>query len=137
MNGITGLCAVFALTNHGGTNNSIWFDTCAIEQRVGTDWRRIDVPPYPARSQQKADGSRPWFGIASDDAPMSSFLPETCVYFVVEWPRDVPTNGCWRLQLRYGPNPSPIAKKWDDTLGSHWFARRRIEGTIYTPEVRQ
>jgi hypothetical protein len=135
LNGITGLCAIFAITNIG-KEDSIWFDTSAVEQRIGADWRRIDVPRFAARMEQRANGANPWLGISSDEVSYP-FSPGFHYYFVVEWPRDVATNAAWRLELRSGPAPSQKAKEWDKKLGLRFFSRRRNGQITYTSEVRQ
>ena len=136
LNGITGLSAIFAVTNLS-PDASIWFDTCAVEQKVEGGWRRIPVAPYGSRvTDQVRVGGNPWFGIASEEVN-DAYPPETCWHYVVAWPPDVPTNASWRLQLRYGPQPSPKATKLDDALGLVLFAKRGRGQTILTPEVRQ
>jgi hypothetical protein len=133
--GIKGLCAMFAVTNIG-KDGSIWFDTCAIEQRIGSGWQRTAVEPYARRGYSATGGANPWHGMASDLLG-TDFSPRMGWYIAVEWPRQVPTNESWRLQLQCGLDPSPKAKKWDNKLGVTFFARRRNGQTIYTPEVRQ
>jgi hypothetical protein len=136
LNGGTGLCAIFAITNIG-KDASIWFDTCAVEQKVGAEWRRFAVHPYASRVvEQIRAGGKPQFWIASDEVN-NVYPPGTGWFYVVPWPPDVPTNTSWRLQLRYGRAPSPVARKLDDTLGLSFFAKRKKGQTITTAEVRQ
>ncbi len=136
LNGITGLCAIFAITNCS-QDASVGFDTCAVEQKTEGEWRRIEVPPYASRVTQKRRlGGTPWFGIASEDVN-HVYPPGTCWNYVVAWPPGVPTNATWRLQLRYWRRASPKAMKVDDTLGIDVFARRGREQTILTSEARQ
>ena len=136
LNGVTGLCAIFAVTN-AGKDASIWFDTCAVEERVGAEWRRIGLPPYSSRvTEVLRVGGKPWFGIASDEVN-NVYPPGAGWYYVVAWPPDVPTNASWRLILRYGRAPSPLARKLDDALGLSLFSKRRRGQTITTAEVRQ
>jgi hypothetical protein len=135
LNGITGLCAIFALTNIS-KDASIWFDTSAVEQRVGSEWRRIPVPPYESRERIHLQGGKPWWAIASNSTG-TKFSPGTSCHFVVAWPPDLPTNASWRLELCCGPEPSANARKWDAMLGFRWFTRRTKGQTVYTPEVRQ
>lgn len=136
LNGVTGLCAIFAVTNVG-KDASIWFDTCAVEQRVGAKWRRIAVPPYATRvDEPMRSGGKPWFGITSDGVN-NVYPPGTSWYYAVAWPPDVPTNASWRLQLRYGRSPSWLAKKIDATLGLEVFTKRRTGQTISTSEVKR
>lgn len=136
LNGITGLCAIFAVTNCS-QDASVWFDTCAIEQRIQGEWQRTEVPPYGLRVIKKLGvQGTPWSGIASDDVNHVC-PPGTCWNYVVAWPPGVPTNATWRLQLRYWRRASPRAMKVDDTLGIDLFARRGRGQTILTPEVRQ
>jgi hypothetical protein len=67
MNGITNLCAIFAVTNLS-QEDSVWFDTCAVEQNVEGKWVNIPVPPYARRvTDQIRAGRKPWYGIASDE----------------------------------------------------------------------
>ena len=135
LNGGTGRCAVFAVTN-AGENASLWFDTCALEQKVAGEWRRTPVPPYALRVVDRLRaGSNAWFLIASDEVN-NVYPPGRAWFFVVAWPPDVPTNSCWRLGLRYGPAPSATASKLDAALGINFFARRRGE-MLFTPEVRR
>jgi hypothetical protein len=116
---------------------SIWFDTCAVEQKVGDEWRRLQVSAYSARvTDQLRAGGKPWFGIASD-AVNQAYPPGTCWNYVVGWPPDVPTNATWRLELRCGSRASAKAEKLDDALGIDIFPRRRGGQTILTPDVRQ
>lgn len=131
VNGATGLCAVFFVTNTG-MDGPIWFDTSAVEQREGTDWKRIPVPPYATRAERRTAGYKTWQGIAGESWP-----PGTGWYMLVEWPPDVPTNALWRLELHCGPEPSERAKKWDERIGFDLFARRKARQIIYAPEVRQ
>ena len=134
LNGSPGLCAIFAVTNLS-QDVSIWFDTCAIEQKVGGEWRRIPVPPYQARvSAQLRIGATPWFAIASDEVN-HVYPPGTCWNYVVAWPREVPTNATWRLEVRYGRQPSARARKLDDAIGFNLFARRGKAQSLSTPEV--
>lgn len=135
LNGITGLSAIFAVTN-GSQDASLYFDTCAVEQKIQGEWQRTEVPPYESRVRQKRGvGAPPWSGIASDD--VGGYPPGTCWNYVVAWPPGVPTNATWRLQLRYWRCASPTAMKLDDELGIDLFPRRRSGQTILTPEVRQ
>jgi hypothetical protein len=136
LNGITGLSAIFAITN-GSQDASVWFDTCAIEQKIQGEWQWTEVPPYESRvSQKRGAGGTPWSGIASADVN-HVYPPGTCWNYVVAWPPGVPTNASWRLQLRYWRRASPTAMKLDDKLGVNLFARRGRGQTILTPEVSQ
>lgn len=135
LGGIQGLCAMFAVTNIG-KDGSIWFDTCAVEQRVGSGWQRTAVEPYAKRAYSETGGPKPWQGMASDHLG-TDFSPGMGWYIAVQWPHQVPTNAPWRLQLQCGLAPSPKAKKWDNKLGVTFFTKRRNGQTIYTPEVRQ
>ncbi|MCL5096611.1 MAG: hypothetical protein M1608_03565 [Candidatus Omnitrophica bacterium] len=130
-----GLCAIFAITN-AGKRASVWFDTCAVEQRVGSGWRRFEVQPYNTRGYPETGGANPWHGIASDMSG-ADLAPGTYLNYAVEWPREVPTNASWRLELLCGIEPSTAARKWDANLGIRWFTRRRNGQTIYTAEVRR
>jgi hypothetical protein len=135
LNGAAGLCAIFAVTN-AGKDTSVWFDTCAVEQNVGTEWRRTPVLPYALRvTEIPRIGETPWVGITSDSVN-NNYPPGTAWYYVVEWPPGVPTNACWRLELRYGAQPSPKAQKLDDALGVRLFSKRGRGETLLTPEVR-
>ncbi len=136
LNGITGLSAIFAITNDS-QDASVCFDTCAIEQKSQGEWQRTEVPPYDSRvTQKRRVGGTPWVGIASEDVN-HVYPPGTCWNYVVEWPPGVPTNATWRLQLRYWRRASPTAMKLDDKLGIDLFPRRGRAQTISTPEVRQ
>ncbi len=144
-NGVTGLSAFFVVTNVG-KDAGIWFDTCALEQKVGAEWQRTPVPPYTVRVVQRLlAGQKPWHLIASDFFPGTDPMlrPGTVCSFAVEWPPSVPTNATWRLQLRYGRAPSAFTRKMSDTfdftgkLGSMLFNTRRADGMLLTPEVRQ
>ena len=136
LNGITGLCAIFAVTN-SSEEASLWFDTCAVEQKTEGGWRRTEVAPYELRVIRKPGvGGTPWNGIASDDVN-HVYPPGTCWNYVVAWPPGVPTNATWRLELRYWRRASPRAMKLDDRFGVELFARRGRGQTILTPEVRQ
>ncbi len=137
LHGGRGLCAVFAVTNIS-KQDAIWFNTCAVEQKVGSEWRRTLVPSYLSRVL----GAKPWFLIDSDDVN-DVYPPGRAWYYVVPWPPNLPTNAIWRLQLRYGRAPSAFTKKMSSTfdftgkLGSALFNTRRATGTLVTPEVRQ
>jgi hypothetical protein len=142
LNGNTGLCAVFAVTNVA-KDASIWFNTSALEQKVGSEWRRTVLPPYHVRvDDELRAGRKPWFLIDSDDV-YDLCPPGRAWYYAVAWPPDVPTNGVWRLQLRYGRAPSALTVKLSDAfdftgrLGAILFNKHRTQGTLVTPEVRQ
>jgi hypothetical protein len=136
LNGITGLCAIFAVTNLS-QEDSVWFDTCAVEQKVEGKWLHMPVPPYARRvTDQIRAGRKPWYGIASDEVN-HIYPPGTCWNYAVAWPPDLPTNAVWRLQLRYGRQPSPKAKKIDDAIRINLFARHGKGDVLFTPEVKQ
>ncbi len=131
------LCAVFAVTNIS-KRDAILFNTCAVEQRVGQEWRRTLVAAYLARVLAQ----KPWLLIDSDDVN-DVYPPGRAWYYVVPWPPNIPTNATWRLQLRYGGAPSAFTKKMSSTfdftgeVGSTLFNMRRATGTLVTPGVRQ
>jgi hypothetical protein len=136
LHGGRGLCAVFAVTNIS-KQDAIWFNTCAVEHKVGLEWRRTLVPSYLSRVLSE----KPWLLIDSDDVN-DVYPPGRAWYYVVPWPPNIPTNATWRLQLRYGRTPSAFTKKMSSAfdftgkLGSTLFNKRRAEGTLLTPEVR-
>jgi hypothetical protein len=142
LHGNTGLCAVFAVTNVA-KDASIWFNTYALEVKVGAEWRRTVLPPYHTRVDDELRAWRkPWFLIDSEDI-YDVCPPGRAWYYAVAWPPNVPTNGTWRLELRYGIAPSALTVKLNDafdftgTLGSVLFNKHRVQGTLLTPEVKQ
>lgn len=137
MHGSRGLCAIFGVTNTSA-HDSIWFNTWALDQKVGGEWRQQVLPPYASRSR----GAKACYLIDSDDVN-NVYPPGRGWYYVVPWPPDIPTNAAWRLELRYGRAPSPLIKTMDRAfaftriLGFTVFDKRRAEATLLTPEVRQ
>jgi hypothetical protein len=121
--GMSDLYALFAVTN-AGKDASIWFDTASVEQKTEAGWQRI----VPTRSS--------WGGITSDCLNMY-WPPGYGCFYAVAWPPGIPTNAPWRLKVKYGKAPSPLATKIADNLGLKFIAPRRQERTVSTLEVRQ
>lgn len=136
LHGGRGLCAIFAVTNTS-PRDRLWFNTWALEEKIGPQWRRTILATYASRNR----AGHPAFLIDSEDVN-DLYPPGRAWYYVVPWPSGIPTNATWRLLVRYGKAPSPLTIKLADTFdftksfGFTLFNKRRPEGTLVTAEVR-
>ncbi len=116
--GATGLCAVFWVTNISA--NHIWFKTASVEQRAATRWR----PFVPTGGL--------WSGVEG-----SLWSPGYGFFYAVGWPPGLDTNATWRLQVRYGRNPSTLGIKVNQKTGWEIFPSGKEESTIPSSKVNQ
>ncbi|HEU0011600.1 MAG TPA: hypothetical protein VFT34_17420 [Verrucomicrobiae bacterium] len=122
--GATGLCAMFVVTNVGGTkfwkDAAVWFETASVEQKTAAGWQ-----PVPQDSQY-------WSGIEG-----RVWTPGYGCLYAVGWPPGVPTNAAWRLLLRYGREASAMWTVANDKLGHGLLPKGKEEQTIPSSEVTQ
>ena len=76
-------------------------------------------------------------GQSPSTASLRYWPPGFGCFYAVPWPPGIPTNASWRLRVRYGPAPSPLAQKLADKLDLIFLTRRKGEHTVLTSEVRQ
>lgn len=117
--GATGLCAMFEVANIG-KHGWIWFDTTSVEQKTDTGWKRVET------------AGTPWSGVEG-----GRWTPGYDCLIAVGWPPGVATNSTWRLQVRYGPEPSVVGIVANELVGRTLFLRGEEEGTVASSEVKQ
>jgi hypothetical protein len=117
--GATGFCALFWVTNITA-KQFVWFKTASIEQRTEAGWEPL-VP---------SGGS--WSGVEG-----SLWSPRYGCLIAVGWPPGLATNATWRLQVRYGRDPSTFGLIVNQKTGREFFKSGKEEATIPSDEVTQ
>jgi hypothetical protein len=117
--GATGLCAMFWVSN-APANHFIWFKTDSVEQKTETGWQRF-VP-----------SGGDWSGVEG-----SRWQPGYGCFFAVGWPSGLATNATWRLQVRYGRDPSTLGIIVNEKTGREIFRSGKAESSIPSSEVIQ
>jgi hypothetical protein len=117
--GATGLCALFRVTNIA-TKEHIWFRTALVEQKTEAGWK----PFVPSGAS--------WCGVGG-----SQWSPGYSCLIAVGWPPGLATNATWRLQLRYGRDPSTLGTIVNQKTGWELFPSGKEESTIPSSEVNQ
>jgi hypothetical protein len=117
--GATGDCALFWVTNVAA-KQFIWFKTASIEQKTDAGWKPF-VP---------SGGS--WSGVEG-----SLWSPGYGCLMAVGWPPGLATNATWRLQVRYGRDPSTIGIIINQKAGREFFSSGKEEATVPSSAVSQ
>ena len=124
--GATGRCAMFMVSNIS-SNRYIWFNTASVEQKTETGW------------QQFIPSSGSWFGLEGGE-----WSPGYGCLVAVGWPPGLATNASWRLQVRYGREPSSLGIKLNKMIGRQLFPpglipfhRGEPEADVKSSEVKE
>lgn len=115
--GSSGDCALFLVTNVS-RGQYLWFKTAWVERKAETGWERFTPT------------NQSWSGPEG-----SLWAPAYGCFFAVGWPPGLPTNGCWRLQMRYGRDPSALGIIINQHTGREFFHSGQAESTFPSPEV--
>jgi hypothetical protein len=115
----TGLCALFLVTNISA-KQYIWFKTASVEQKTEAGWK-----PFVPKGG-------PWTGVEGQ-----LWSPGYGCLIAVGWPPGLATNATWRLQMRYGRDPSTLGIIINQKTGREFFPRGKAEWTIISSEVNR
>jgi hypothetical protein len=130
--GATGVCAMFWVTNSGPRNETLWFDTAQIEQRIDGQWRPFsDSAAFNVTWVSNAIVPIPrWRGVEG-----RSWFGDYGCLFVVGHPPGLPTNVAWRLQLHCGRDRSVGQLVVQEKLGRDVFERNQEYNVVLSSEV--
>jgi len=124
--GATGRCAMFMVSNIS-SNQYIWFNTVSVEQKTETGW------------QQFIPSSGSWFGLEGGE-----WSPGYGCLVAVGRPPGLSTNASWRLQVRYGREPSSLGIRLNKMIGQKLFPpglfplhRGEGEAVVQSSEVKE
>lgn len=97
--GAAGLCAMFWVGNFP-SNQFTRFNTVSVEQKTETGWQTF------------SPSGNAWSGVAGN-----LWRSGYDCFYAVGWPPGLPTNAVWRLQVRYGKEPSGLGVRLKQILG--------------------
>lgn len=110
--GATGTCALFFVRNVT-TNQYLWFNTASVEREGEQGWERFE----PIGGV--------WSGVEG-----SLWGPSYGCLYAVGWPPGLPTNSAWRLQVRYGRDPSLFGIVINQRIGRQIFRSGKEEAVL-------